>query len=157
MLFRSLRAFTAGAEVFGKMDRTAAEGKAELTKKLQDTGAGAYDASGLCCFVDSGMGPREVAPMLTAATGLPYTVEEILKIGERIHNLERLWNLRAGFTAKDDTLPPRMLTESPPTGPSAGMVSRLSEMLPRYYEIRGWDAEGRPTPAKLAELGLATL
>ncbi len=152
-----LRAFTAGAEVFGKMDRTATEGKAELTKKLQDTGAAAYDAPGLCSFVDSATGPREVAPILAAATGVPYTVEEILKIGERIHNLERLWNLRAGFTAKDDTLPQRMLREPPPAGPSAGMVNRLPEMLPRYYEIRGWDAEGRPTPAKLAELGLATI
>ncbi len=150
-----LRAFTAGAEVFGKMDRTATEGKAELTKKLQDTGAGSYDASGLCSFVDSAIGPKDVVPMLAAATGIPYTVEEILKAGERIHNLERLFNLRAGFTARDDTLPRRMLAEPPPSGPSAGMVSRLPEMLPRYYEIRGWDAEGRPTPAKLAELGLA--
>lgn len=150
-----LRAFTAGAEVFGKMDRTATDGKAELTKKLQDTGAGSYDASGLCSFVDSAIGPKDVVPMLAAATGLPYTVEEILKIGERIHNLERLFNLRAGFTAKDDTLPRRMLAEPTPSGPSAGMVNRLAEMLPRYYEIRGWDADGRPTPAKLADLGLA--
>ncbi len=150
-----LRAFTAGAEVWGKMDRTATEGKAELTKKLQDTGAGSYDASGLCSFVDSAIGPKDVVPMLAAATGIPYTVEELLKVGERIHNLERLFNLRAGFTARDDTLPRRMLAEPPPSGPSAGMVSRLPEMLPRYYEIRGWDAEGRPTPAKLAELGLA--
>lgn len=152
-----LRAFTAGAEVFGKMDRTATAGKAELTKKLQDTGAGTYDAAGLCSFVDSAVGPKDVVPMLAAATGIAYTVDDVLKAGERIHNLERLWNLRAGFTAKDDTLPPRMLSEPPPSGPSAGMVSRLQEMLPRYYEIRGWDAEGRPTPAKLAELGLATL
>jgi aldehyde:ferredoxin oxidoreductase len=150
-----LRAFTAGAEVFGKMDRTTTEGKAELTKKLQDTGAASYDASGLCSFVDSAVGPREVATVLIAATGVPYTVEELLKAGERIHNLERVFNLRAGFAAKDDTLPPRMLSEPPPAGPSAGMVSRLHEMLPRYYEIRGWDAEGRPTAAKLAELGLA--
>ena len=48
-----------------------------------------------------------------------------------------------------------MLDEPPPSGPSAGMVNRLAEMLPRYYAIRGWDAEGRPTRAKLAELGLA--
>ena len=150
-----LRAFTAGAEVFGKIDRTATEGKAELTKKLQDTGAGSYDASGLCSFVDSAIGPKDVVSMLAAATGIPYTVEEILKAGERIHNLERLFNLRAGFTARDDTLPRRMLDEPPPSGPSAGMVNRLAEMLPRYYAIRGWDAEGRPTRAKLAELGLA--
>jgi aldehyde:ferredoxin oxidoreductase len=150
-----LRAFTAGAEVFGKMDRTATEGKAKLTKKLQDSGAASYDASGLCSFIDSAVGPEAVVPMLQAATGIAYTVEEILKAGERIHNLERLWNLKAGFTSKDDTLPPRMLQEPQPAGPSAGMVNRLDEMLPEYYRLRGWSPEGVPTHEKLAELGLA--
>lgn len=149
-----LRAFTAGAEVFGKMDRTATEGKAKLTKKLQDRGAASYDASGLCSFVDSAVGPEDVASMLRAATGVAYTAEDLLKAGERIHNLERLWNLKAGFSAKDDTLPHRMLNEPLPGGPSAGMVSRLDEMLREYYRLRGWTPEGVPTQEKLAELGL---
>lgn len=149
-----LRAFTAGAEVFGKMDRSVTAGKAELTKKLQDRGAASYDASGLCSFVDSAVGPEGVAAMLSSATGVAYTTGEIVKAGERIHNLERLWNLKAGLTARDDTLPARMLQEPLPSGPSAGAVSRLGEMLPDYYRLRGWTAEGVPTTEKLSELGL---
>jgi aldehyde:ferredoxin oxidoreductase len=149
-----LRAFTAGAEVFGKMDRSATAGKAELTKKLQDRGAASYDASGLCSFVDSAVGPEGAAAMLSSVTGVAYTTGEIVKAGERIHNLERLWNLKAGLTARDDALPARMLQEPLPSGPSAGAVSRLGEMLPEYYRLRGWTAEGVPTPEKLSDLGL---
>jgi aldehyde:ferredoxin oxidoreductase len=78
-----------------------------------------------------------------------------MKCGDRIYNLERQFNLAAGLTAKDDALPPRLLQEPIKTGPSAGMLSRLPEMLPVYYQLRGWDENGVPTPAKLGELGLA--
>ena len=77
-----------------------------------------------------------------------------MKCGERIWNLERLFNLKAGFSSADDTLPPRLLGDPMPEGPHKGRVSRVPEMLPRYYEARGWDARGVPTPEKLAELGL---
>ena len=72
-------------------------------------------------------------------------------------NLERLYNLREGFTSADDTLPPRLLTEPVAAGPSKGWVSKLEPMLVEYYRSRGWDAKGVPNPAKLAELGLAKL
>jgi aldehyde:ferredoxin oxidoreductase len=62
--------------------------------------------------------------------------------------------MRAGLTAADDTLPKRMLEDPIPAGPAAGHVSRLAEMLPEYYRVRGWDEDGRPTAAKLAELGI---
>ena len=65
------------------------------------------------------------------------------------------WNLRAGFTAADDTLPPRMLKEPIPAGPSKGGFNRLDEMLPEYYGLRGWTAEGVPTSEKLSELALS--
>ena len=77
-----------------------------------------------------------------------------MKAGERIYNLERIFNLGAGFTAADDTLPKRLLEEPIPEGPSKGYVCKLDEMLPEYYELRGWDKEGRPTDAKLKELNL---
>ena len=80
-----------------------------------------------------------------------------MKAGERIWNLERMWNLKAGFTGKDDTLPERMLKDPIKTGPSKGNVSKLQMMLPEYYELRGWDKKGIPTEDKLKELLLASL
>ena len=93
-------------------------------------------------------------PLLSAATGVTYTLEELVHIGERIWNLERLWNERAGFTGKDDTLPKRILEEPIPSGPAKGEVNRLGEMLPEYYELRGWDKDGIISEAKKKELGL---
>ena len=77
--------------------------------------------------------------------------------GERIWNLERLYNLRAGFSREDDTLPPRFLNEPLSEGGSAGHVVHLDEMLAEYYRFRGWTQEGTPTLKKLAALGLGEL
>jgi aldehyde:ferredoxin oxidoreductase len=81
----------------------------------------------------------------------------LIKAGERVWNLERLYNNREGFTAKDDTLPSRLLTEAPGDGPSKGWVSHLEPMLVEYYRTRGWDQNGVPTKQKLSELGLTSL
>ena len=81
--------------------------------------------------------------------------EELLRVGERIWTLEKLFNLRAGFGRPDDTLPPRLLSEPVAEGPAAGHVVDLPPMLDEYYAARGWDAEGVPTPRKLEELGLS--
>ena len=97
----------------------------------------------------------ELLTMLNAATGETYTEQSLLQAGERIWNLERLFNLKAGFTAADDTLPKRMLEEPCLKGPAEGQVVRLKEMLPDYYQLRGWDEKGVPTKKKLKELGLA--
>jgi aldehyde:ferredoxin oxidoreductase len=152
-----LKAYTVAAEILGlprQMDPRATEGKAEITKLFQDA-TSTVDATGLCQFLTFGVGLEEMLPQLVAATGVPYTLEGLLLIGERIWNLERLWNQRAGFTGKDDTLPKRILEEPLPSGPAKGEVNRLGEMLPEYYRLRGWDAEGRITQEKLRELGLA--
>jgi aldehyde:ferredoxin oxidoreductase len=68
--------------------------------------------------------------------------------------MERDFNNKAGFTAKDDTLPPRLLNEAAKTGPAKGLTSKLPEMLPKYYEVRGWDANGQLKPETRARLGL---
>jgi len=68
--------------------------------------------------------------------------------------MERNFNLAAGFTGKDDTLPERLLKEAAKTGPAKGKVNNLAEMLPRYYEIRGWTKEGVPTDETRQRLGL---
>ncbi len=154
-----LKGYSVKAEILGvpyKMDPHATKGKAELQKKLQDS-TGAIDASGICLFVGFGSELDDLLPLLNAATGVDYTLDDLLKAGERIFNLERLWLLRAGFTGADDTLPERLLKEPIPYGPSKGEVNRLHEMLPEYYRLRGWTEQGEPSAEKLAELGLDKL
>lgn len=151
-----VRGYTTAVEVLGnpvKVDNHTIEGKANWDITFQNLTA-ALDSCGVCLFTTFGIGAPELAAMLSAATGIEYSTEEFMKAGERIWNLERLWNLSAGFTAADDTLPPRLFEKPLPSGPAKGRVSRLSEMLPEYYQLRGWDAQGVPTPEKLAELSL---
>jgi len=152
-----LRAWTPGIESSGEYDPHAPEGKAEWVAHEQNRTT-AHDNTGLCLFVASTGGPLETfAPCTAAATGVPYTIEEFVKIGERTWNLERLWNLRAGLTKADDSLPKRLLKEAHTSGPSAGVTVNLDAMLPVYYEERGWSEDGKPGDDKLAELGLASL
>jgi aldehyde:ferredoxin oxidoreductase len=152
-----VRGYTISPEVLGvpfKVDKDTIDGKAELTALFQNLTA-AIDSSGSCLFVTFGLGADELAAMLSTLTGVEYTAAGLIKCGERVWNLERLWNLKAGFSTKDDTLPKRMLEEPIVTGASKGQVSRLPEMLPLYYQVRGWDAAGVPTAEKLRELSLA--
>ncbi|EWS64947.1 MAG TPA: aldehyde ferredoxin oxidoreductase [Hydrogenophaga sp.] len=151
-----LRGYTIASEVLGipvKTDPVESEGKPELVKAFQDATA-AFDSSGLCVFTTFAWGVADLAPQLQAACNEEFTTEELEKIGERIWNMEREFNNAAGFTAKDDNLPKRLLTEAAKTGASKGMVSKLPEMLPKYYAARGWDPEGRPTAETKARLSL---
>jgi aldehyde:ferredoxin oxidoreductase len=149
-------------EVFGtpiKEDPFSIEGKPELVNHFQNSFA-LIDSAGLCVFValryvfskDRMIFPLRLSEMMAYTTGEGYTAEEVLKAGERVYNLERMFVLKAGSTV--DTLPPRMLNEPLPDGPAKGMVSQLDKMLPEYYKIRGWDEKGYPTKEKLEELGL---
>ncbi len=114
------------------------------------------DAAGLCVFTTFGLGADDYRDMLNAALGWDFTTEDYLKIGERIWNAERIFNLKAGLDpARDDTLPKRFLEEPMPEGPNKGHVVRLKEMLPRYYQLRGWTEDGRVPPEKAEELGIA--
>jgi len=151
-----LRSYTVASEVLGipvKTDPLASEGKPELVKAFQDATA-AFDSSGLCIFTTFAWGLADLAPQLAAACGNEFTLEKVGEIGERIWNMERDFNNRAGFTSKDDTLPKRLLTEPAKTGPAKGLVSKLPEMLPKYYEIRGWTADGQLKPETRSRLGL---
>ena len=126
-----------------------------MTKMGQDFIA-VVDSSGLCWSIFGGlsMSKDELLTQLELATGANYTEETMILAGERIFNLERLFNLKAGITAKDDILPKRMLEEPMLKGEAEGQVVRLAEMLPEYYKARGWDENGIPTPEKLVQLGL---
>ena len=151
-----VRGYTIAVEVLGnpvKIDEHETEGKAQWTKIFQDLTA-ALDASGACLFTTFGIGGDELAALVSAATGVEYSTEEFMKAGERIWNLERLFNLKAGLSAADDTLPERMLQDPIKTGASRGHLSHLDQMLPEYYELRGWDESGVPTQEKLQDLGL---
>ena len=151
-----VRGYTIAVEVLGnpvKMDQHETKGKAELDITFQNLTA-SLDSAGACLFATFGIGADELAEMLSTLTGVSYSTAEFMKTGERIWNLERLWNIKAGFTAKDDTLPERMLKDPIKTGPSKGHVNKLKKMLPEYYELRGWDRDGVPDEKKLKELGL---
>jgi aldehyde:ferredoxin oxidoreductase len=151
-----LRSYTVASEVAGipiKTDPLVAEGKPELVMAFQDATA-AFDAAGICIFTSFAWGLADVQPQVAAACGDEFTLENLNQIGERIWNMERDFNNRAGFTAKDDTLPPRLLNEPAKTGPAKGLVSKLPEMLPKYYDIRGWDGDGQLKAATRERLGL---
>jgi aldehyde:ferredoxin oxidoreductase len=151
-----LRGYTIASEVLGipvKTEPTESNGKPELVKAFQDATA-AFDSAGICIFTSFAWGLADVAPQVAAACGDQYTTEELEKIGERIWNMERDFNNNAGFTAADDSLPQRLLTEAAKTGPGKGVVSKLPEMLPKYYEVRGWNADGTIKPETRERLGL---
>jgi aldehyde:ferredoxin oxidoreductase len=97
----------------------------------------------------------DVALALKIHNGIDLTRDELEEIGERIVNLNRLFNVRLGITRKDDQLPKRLTDEPSPNGPSAGEIVELDQMLDEYYDVRGWNKEtGIPLPKTLKRLGL---
>lgn len=154
-----MRGNMVGVEVLGipkLIDRFQVQGKASFVILHQNVSA-AVDSLVLCKFTNLGVAEEYFARVLSAVTGIHYATGDLIRVGERVWNLERLYNLREGFTEKDDTLPPRLLTEAPQEGPSQGWVVHLEPMLKEYYRARGWDEHGVPTPRKLAELELDDL
>jgi aldehyde:ferredoxin oxidoreductase len=100
------------------------------------------------------------AGLVSAVTGWAVDAPELERIGERIVNLERMFGVREGVRRKDDALPWKVMHEPIPEGPSAGMhcpPDELAAMLDDYYALRGWDADGVPTPERLRALGLSSL
>lgn len=145
-------------ETFGApplIDPLAVEGKGKVVRETQDETA-VLDSLGVCVFPphNDGMEMAEIAELLSCVTGKPWTAESLMEAGERIWNLERLFNIRDGFSRKDDTLPPRLLDEPMPDGPAKGQVVELDLLLDDYYRTRQWDANGIPTLNLLARLGL---
>ncbi|MGZ3613839.1 MAG: aldehyde ferredoxin oxidoreductase family protein [Thermodesulfobacteriota bacterium] len=151
-----VRGYLISPEILGspqKLDPFETEEKAGWVKTFQDLTA-VVDSAGLCLFNTFAFGAPEIVEYLKAATGAEMSLEELMKAGERIWNLEKMFNLKAGITGKEDRLPDRLVKEPMPGGPAKGRVSELGKMLPEYYELRGWDKEGVPTKGRLKELGL---
>lgn len=151
-----VRGYMIAPEVLGvpqKLDPHSLEGKAKWAKLFQDLTA-VIDSLGMCLFTSFAFKADDYRDMLNAVTGSDLSTEEMLAAGERIWNLERLFNLAAGIAPDQDTLPKRLLKEPLPEGGSKGRVHRLSELLPEYYRERGWTAAGVPSGEKLAQLAL---
>jgi aldehyde:ferredoxin oxidoreductase len=151
-----LRSYTVSSEILGvpeKTDPLTTDGKPALVKAFQDATA-AVDSTGLCVFTTFAWTLGDIAPQVDAACEGGWTMERMLEAGERIWNMERVFNLRAGFTASDDRLPDRLVNEPAKTGPAKGLANGLDRMLPEYYALRGWTKDGVPTNETIARLGL---
>ncbi|MCB1960858.1 MAG: aldehyde ferredoxin oxidoreductase family protein [Rhodocyclaceae bacterium] len=151
-----LRGYTVASEVLGipvKTDPLVTEGKPALVKAFQDATA-IFDSAGICVFTSFAWTLTDVQPQLAAACEGDWSMDKLAVVGERIWNMERQFNLAAGLTGKDDDLPPRLKKEAAKIGPAKGLVNNLDVMLPEYYQLRGWSADGVPTAETLGRLGL---
>ena len=116
---------------------------------------GMLDTIPLCKFVVfSGITLKQATEMLQLTTGFEIDENEFLKIGERIFNIKRLYNVKCGISRKDDTLPQRFLTHIKEEGEFGHKLPPLEQLLNEYYNLRGWDEKGIPLEAKVKELGL---
>jgi aldehyde:ferredoxin oxidoreductase len=134
------------------IDPTTIEGKSALTKRYQDTTA-VMDSLGLCNWLLMGLKFKNFVPLVNSCLGTNYTNEDLLSIGERVWNLERLFNMKAGFDSSDDSLPIRFTEEPLSDGHWEGQISGVNEMLHEYYSLRGWNEQGEPLPGTLKILG----
>ena len=142
-------------------DNTTPEGKPEFAVRNQHfTAVG--DSLTQCRFISErgfgGMLNEKYARMINAVTGWNLSLEDVERIGERIWNLERAFNVREGVRRNHDVLPYRVMHEPVPDGIHKGMhcpPAELDAMLDAYYALRGWTSEGVPTSEKLESLGLS--
>ncbi len=150
-----LRAWPIAAEAFGDMDPFTTEGKAKLVIEMQDLNAVKWSMV-FCDFLDADY--EMITNYFNYATGLDYKPSDMQLVGERINNLIRLFNVREGFSRKDDYIPYRVAYEEAKKGPNKGFRVKpemFSRMLDEYYQLRGWDREGVPRKGKLRKLGLS--
>lgn len=148
------------ADFSGEVDRLRSDpGRGAIVAASEDYAA-VLDSLIVCkflrkCFSDF---YREGAELLSKVTGWDCSSAELKRIGERIHNLKKLFNLREGWRAEDDWLPQRLLSETLPTGVAQGVglsANELREMIGGYYQARGWDENGFVPNEKLTELGIS--
>jgi len=150
-----VRGYLTSPEVLGipeKLDPTDIASKPQWAKTFQDLTA-AVDSLGFCLFLTFALDAGDLASQVAPIIGKKVTAEELLLAGERIWNLERLFNLKAGISPKEDTLPPRLLGEPIPAGPSKGRVNNFTKCFPSttscvdgirlgYLLRKGWKAWG---------------
>jgi aldehyde:ferredoxin oxidoreductase len=153
-----LRSWPIGDELLAtedRMDLSSIEFKAELVKTQQDLFC-MVNCSGMCLFATFAVNLKQITPFLHSATGIEAfgSSDEVMKIGERVNNLVRLFNIREGLTKDLDTLPKRFFSEPLKEGPCRDRVVELDQLIEEYYLVRGWDESGVPEKDKLKVLGI---
>ncbi len=151
-----LRSGAYSPDLKGKLDRFGVAGKGKFVKEAEDVYT-VYDSLILCKFTRAVITVEVAAELYRLLTGFDVSVEELVKAGERIYNLEKAFNVREGAGRKDDYPPPRVMEDPIPSGVARGhriTKEMHDKLLDDYYRERGWDGEGRPTREKLLELGL---
>lgn len=151
-----LRAYLVGLEILGKpklINRLSFDGKSGLVALFQNIAA-TVDSLIVCKFSKFSVSEEEYANILSALTGLDFPSQSLIDIGERIWNLERLYNLNAGIGTESDTLPERFFTED-----GSGSAKKIDHdafmrSLQEYYHFRGWDEKGVPSTEQLKGMGL---
>ncbi len=158
----------AGEEFFGVStagDPSAYEGKVELVIYFERLSA-IVNALNMCYFTSKWSSPslldiKDYAELFSAATGWDFSENDLVKVADRIINVEKAFNVREGLTRKDDTLPARFFEEPVPSGPMKGAYIEegiLNAMLDKYYKIRGWsERDGLQTEETLKELELGEI
>jgi aldehyde:ferredoxin oxidoreductase len=151
-----LTGYMASLEIFAapkKIDRFTMAGKPDLLVLKQNQKA-IEDSLVICAFAGWALGLDYYARFMKAITGIDFDLMKLLEIGERIYNLEKVFNIREGLSKKDDNLPPRFTKIPFKEGFSKGHVVPLEKMLEQYYYVRGWDKDGVPKPELLKKLGI---
>jgi aldehyde:ferredoxin oxidoreductase len=151
-----VRGYMISPEVLGipeKLDPMSLEGKATWAIAFQNL-TSTIDSLGVCLFTSFALGADHFAAMYNAVAGGDLTGDDMFAAGERIWNIERMFNLAAGIDPSQDTLPKRLLEDPIPEGASQGAVNQLDQLLPGYYQERGWGEDGIPTDEKLQAIGL---
>ncbi|MCD6310005.1 MAG: aldehyde ferredoxin oxidoreductase family protein, partial [Candidatus Eremiobacteraeota bacterium] len=138
-------------------ERFGVDGKAELCVIMQNF-MNVLNATGLCKFIIRGKcGPDKVCNWINLALGWDMDFDKLMKIGERLHNMKRMYNVKLGVSRKDDKLPGRLYTWARPGGGADGQLPHLGKMLWEYYRLRNWNEQGIPENEKLKELGIYEL
>ncbi|MGC8562739.1 MAG: aldehyde ferredoxin oxidoreductase family protein [Thermoplasmata archaeon] len=151
-----MRAYTISNEILGVQpvsEPNEKEGKAALVKYVQDF-TEIMDSSGLCQFPSFALNLDDYLSLINGVTGFDYTKDEIMTAAERIWNLERIFNIKAGIRPEDDKLPDRFVKNALQKGPFKGEKIPLDYLLKDYYNVRGWDERGYPKDETLEKLGL---
>ncbi len=154
-----LTGFLVALEVLGapkKIDRFSIRGKSDLLVLKQNQSV-VEDSLIVCKFVGYALGLEFQVRFLRTILEKEISINDLLIIGERIYNLERLFNIREGFSRKDDNLPKRFLETPLKDGPSKGKVVPLNDLIDEYYKVRNWDENGIPTDNLLEKLSLKRL
>ena len=154
-----LTGFLVALEILGipkLIDRFSISGKSDLLMLKQNQSA-VEDSLVICKFVGYALGFEFQARFLSTILDRKINITDLITIGERIYTLERLFNLREGFTKEDDALPPRFLKNPLTEGPSKGRLVPLEQMLKNYYKVRQWDENGVPSDELLERLSIKRL